>query len=158
MATEIERRFLVNTSVVERLVKEQSLIPLEIVQGYLNCKGATVRIRIEDDKGYLVVKGPKVGMSCPEFDYEIPKEDAIEIFKLSIGTPILKKRYRVLFRGHEWEVDFFSGPNTGLVIAELELDSEDEHFYYPPWVTTEITNDHRYSNYNLSLKPIIFWK
>lgn len=158
MATEIERKFLVNISEVERVIKEQGLTPLNIVQGYLDCRGATVRVRIEDDKGYLVIKGPKTGISCPEFDYEIPKEDAYKIFKLTYGLAIIKKRYKIIYRGHEWEVDFFEGPNTGLVVAEIELDIEDEYFRNPPWLGKEVTDDARYSNYNLSIKPYMFWK
>lgn len=156
MATEIERRFLVSLPIAEKIVNESSVTPTRIVQGYLDCRGATVRVRIENnDKGYLVIKGPKVGMSCPEFDYEIPKEDAIEMFGLTIGSHVIKDRYDIIHQDHVWELDIFKGHNLGLAIAEIELSSEEEYFQRPTWLGMEITTDANYSNYSLAIKPFL---
>ncbi|NND99564.1 MAG: CYTH domain-containing protein [Pirellulaceae bacterium] len=152
MATEIERKFLVTGTAW------QSSTPTYYCQGYLNRdKDRTVRVRIAGDQGVLTVKGLTTGASRPEFEYLIPLEDAKEMLALCDG-PIVEKNRRV-FRHAEldWEIDEFLGMNQGLVVAEVELESEQQQIELPDWVGDEVTDDPRYFNSNLSNKPYQDW-
>jgi len=153
MADEIERRFLIDPA---KLPKGEGR---DITQAYLSLDPErTVRIRIiEDSEAFFTVKGKKIGMTCPEFEYAIPLEDAQGMLAISKGAPIEKTRYIVPVEGHSWEVDQFHGANEGLWIAEIELDSEDEDFVMPDWVVKEITDDPRYANAALVQNPFRSW-
>ena len=153
MATEIERKFLVNHPPIETW--GQGII---IRQGYL-ARGtqATARVRIADDRGWLTVKGQTVGISRLEFEYEIPLADAEGLLTLCEGHLIEKTRWCIPHHKHLWEVDVFAGVNAGLTIAEIELRDEQEEFTRPPWVTEEVSDDPRYFNGYLSRTPYPTW-
>jgi adenylate cyclase len=155
MATEIERKFLAHPR------KWSDLGPgLAIRQGYLsNSKQCTVRVRIYGDRGYLTVKGFTAGISRDEYEYEIPLADANEMLdRLCERPPIEKTRYRIVFKGHTWEVDEFAGANRGLLVAEVELKDAREEVELPDWIDREVSDDPRYLNSNLSIKPFSSWK
>ena len=153
MAMEIERKFLVNGT------DWKTLESTYYCQGYLNRdKFRTVRVRIAGDRGVLTVKGITTGASREEFEYAIPLNDAKAMLALSDG-PIVEKNRRVInYDGLNWEIDEFLGDNEGLVIAEVELDSECQEITLPYLVGTEITDDARYFNSNLSMAPYNTWR
>lgn len=150
MGKEIERKFL---------VKDPSFLEeLEGVyyhQGYVSTeKERVVRVRIMGDKAALTLKGMDTGFTRLEFEYSIPVSEAAEILeKLCLKPTIKKKRYRVPYEGFLWEVDVFSGENEGLILAEIELASEDQEFPLPFWVGEEVTGDPRYYNAYLIAHP-----
>jgi adenylate cyclase len=154
MPTEIERKFL---------VKHMDFLTgcpcVQVIQGYIATNSdCTVRIRLKGDKAFLTLKGKTTGASRSEFEYGIPFGEAEEmIHSLCVKPLIQKTRYYVDHFGFTWEVDVFHGENTGLVIAELELDSEDKDFPMPPWAGKEVTEDIRYHNSHLSLHPFTNW-
>jgi CYTH domain-containing protein len=144
MSIEIERKFLVKGDFHPYVTHEQ-----RIVQAYLVASAArTVRIRIKGEKAYITIKGAsdKNGFSRSEFEYEIPVADAQELLQLALPGTIDKIRYYVPFGGHIFEVDVFHSAHEGLVIAELELQSEGEAFEKPEWLGEEVTGDERYYN------------
>ncbi len=152
MATEIERKYL---------IKEDLLIlphkGNRIVQGYLwSEKAKSMRIRITKAKGFLTIKMGTTPLSRLEYEYEIPLKDAEELLSKCEKT-IEKTRYIITHVGMNWEVDVFEGENKGLIIAELELESENQEFEKPLWLGMEVTEDTRYLNVNLLKKPISLW-
>ena len=153
MATEIERKFLVHG------VPWHNDIGVRFSQGYLNRdKERTVRVRIAGDKAFLTVKGVTRGATRVEFEYGIPLSDAEQLLKLSDGPIIQKNRHVLVHDGDTWEVDEFLGDNAGLVLAEIELTSEDQPFSRPPWLGTEVTRDLRYYNSSLAGQPYREWR
>ena len=128
-------------------------------QGYLNSvKERTVRVRTINDKGFLTVKGITTGTSRLEYEYEIPVTDADEMLDdLCERHPIEKKRYKIEYKGFIWEVDEFFGENQGLIVAELELESEDQSYEKPEWIGDEVTGDPKYYNANLVKDPYLKW-
>lgn len=156
MNIEIERKFLVK----DESYKAEATESHRLVQGYI-CKesGRTVRVRLWDDKGYLTIKGAgsASGMSRYEWEKEISAEDAEELFMLCISGIIDKTRYIVPVDGKIFEVDEFHGENDGLAMAEIELESEEEHFTRPEWLGAEVTGDRRYYNSMLSVHPYSEW-
>lgn len=156
MAIEIERKFLVNSTDYRQMAASKS----RIRQGYI-CResGRTVRIRIRDGRGFLTIKGPSTnGMARFEFEKEISLSDAEQLFELCQPGVIDKTRYLVnMPDGHVFEVDEFYGENDGLVIAEVELSSEDEPFEIPPFIDREVTGDRRYYNSHLTANPFTTW-
>jgi adenylate cyclase len=155
MPLEIERKFLVDT---EKLGKPGN--GTRYRQGYLPAAGKTsVRVRISDGSAWLTLKGKTVGATRLEFEYPVPVADAEGILdSLCEGSVIDKTRHLVDHAGHTWEVDIFAGDNAGLVIAEVELDAEDEVVELPEWVAGEVTDDPRYYNANLVTNPYCNWK
>jgi CYTH domain-containing protein len=152
MGKEIERKFLVKDD-SWRKVKG-----LKFRQGYLSSvKERTVRVRTKEDKGYLTIKGIAVGATRLEFEYEIPREDADALLDLCEQPLIEKNRYRIEHEEFVWEVDEFFGENEGLIVAEIELASEDQDFPRPDWVGEEVTGDPRYFNANLIKYPFTAW-
>lgn len=154
---EIERKFLVKSTEF----KVQATGCSHFVQGYITSPPAkTVRVRIADDKAYLTIKGSgsASGMSRFEWEMEIPGKDALALLGICEGGVIEKDRYYVPFAGHTFEVDEFFGDNEGLVMAEVELSSEDEAFEKPEWLGQEVTGDSRYYNSSLRKYPYIQWK
>ena len=154
---EIERKFLVKR---DGAFKAEASSASEIAQGYMDVKGATVRIRLRDDRAYLTIKSPSRdgGLSRYEFEREIPVEDAREMLKLCRGGLIEKTRYLVPYEGHVFEVDEFKGQNEGLLFAEVELQSADEDFKKPEWLGKEVTGDKHFYNKNLLRNPYHTWK
>lgn len=119
-----------------------------------------MRVRLAGKKGFLTIKGPSddKGLSRFEFEKEITRAEAEELFQLCEPGAIEKIRYWVKEGGHTWEVDVFQGANEGLVIAELELQTEDEAFDLPVWIGREVTGDRRYYNSMLSQHPYSHWQ
>lgn len=154
---EIERKFLVNGDDY----KKESVENYRISQGYLNSHPErTVRVRIKGDKAYITIKGKSsaTGLSRYEWEKEIPVPEAEELIKLCEPGKIEKTRYNVKCEGHTYEVDEFFGKNEGLVIAEIELASEDADFPRPQWLGEEVTGDNRYYNSRLVQNPYRDWK
>ena len=155
MAQEIERKFLVSGDFKSEVTKAT-----RITQGYLSSvPERTVRVRIKGDKGYMTVKGigSDSGASRFEWEKEIPVEDVRELLKICEPGVIDKTRYLVPAGKHTFEVDEFYGDNEGLVVAEVELGSEDEEFVRPGWLGEEVTGDPRYYNSMLMKKPYKTW-
>jgi adenylate cyclase len=153
MAVEIERKFLVVGD------GWRAASPVFYSQGYLNRdKARTVRVRVAGEEAFLTIKGVSVGASRAEFEYPIPPWDARELLRLCEQPLIEKNRRKILHQGFVWEVDEFLGENRGLVVAEIELPTEDTVFTRPDWVGEEVTNDARYFNSNLSHTPFASWK
>lgn len=154
MAKEIERKFL-----VAHQVWRESVNTIHVFrQGYLSYDSErTVRVRATEVTGYLTIKGITEGLTRDEFEYEIPLADALALLQLCERPAIEKKRYIVPNGAHVWEVDVFEGVNEGLVVAEIELGSEDEAFDKPNWLGNEVSGDRKYSNSALSLHPFKDW-
>ena len=160
MPTEIERKFLLANDGWRGLAEGVTLC-----QGYLNTDAAsTVRVRIAGSGAWLGVKGKggitgKAGGSTRlEFEYPVPLEDAQEMLVRLAKRPLIEKtRYTIPFAGLLWEVDEFHGDNQGLIIAEVELESESQSFAKPDWAGLEVTGDPRYYNANLVEKPFKNW-
>jgi len=150
---EIERKFLVSAE------WKPSGEGVRVIQGFLSIeKRATVRVRRVPERGVITVKGPTVGISREEFEYSIPSEDAERLLEgFCLGTVIDKVRYRIPHRGLVWEVDVFAGENSGLVLAELELESEDQPYEAPSWIGKEVSGDVRYFNSYLAVHPYGGW-
>lgn len=149
---EIERKFLVDETKWKSTDKFTN-----IIQYYLSDK-PTVRIRITDEKAFITIKGPNNNISHPEYEYEIPMNDAKEMIDLSIYNTITKKRYDIEYAGFNWSVDIFSKKNKGLILAEIELEHEDQEFSLPEWILKEVSNDKKYYNTYLALHPFSEWK
>ena len=153
---EIERKFLVASNAF----KSDALRKNNIAQGYLSAHTErTVRVRIKGEKGYLTIKGKsnETGLSRFEWENEISVEEAKQLLLLCEKGVIEKIRYEIQVGEHLFEVDEFLGENKGLVIAEVELQSESEIFEKPSWLGIEVTQDHRYYNSYLSQNPFTSW-
>ncbi|MFL9838186.1 CYTH domain-containing protein [Flavobacterium sp. ST-75] len=154
---EIERKFLVLNSDF----KNEASNHKRIVQGYLNSHPErTVRVRIKGDCGYLTVKGKgnELGTTRMEWEQEIPLHDAEQLLQLCELGSIDKIRYEIPYGDHVFEVDEFFGDNNGLIIAEVELNDENETFLKPAWLGEEVTGDNRYYNSYLSQNPYTSWQ
>jgi len=154
MGIEIERKFLV------RGTPWKSLHGTRIVQAYLNSNDScTVRVRIAGNNAWITLKGPKTGISRSEFEYPIPINDAeLMLHSLATSPPIEKIRYTLPSHHHTWEIDVFTGLNNGLVVAEIELNNENEPFPHPNWLGKEVTHDPKYQNSSLANHPFQSWK
>lgn len=153
---EIERKFLVNSDTY----KEESRSQKTITQGFLNTHpDRTVRIRIHGEMGYITVKGKSNDEGTTRFEWEdeLNVRDARALLRLCEPGIIEKTRYEVRVGDHLYEIDEFRGDNEGLIIAEIELTSEDEEFIHPTWLGKEVTGEIRYYNSQLSKKPFKFW-
>ena len=145
VAIEIERKFLVDKRKLRGLKFSSEE---KISQGYLS-RHPTVRVRLIDERGYLTIKSSTRGISRQEFEYEIPVDDAEKLLAMC-GRNVLKKyRRKIFYGGHVWEIDFFAGRHTGLILAEVELNSPNESLALPDWITKEVSEDSRYFNSNL---------
>ena len=155
MGIEIERKFLVNHNKWRLLEKPTGTT---YKQGYiLNDEKRTVRIRVTDTAAYITLKGGTTGISRNEFEYKIPADEGNQILNGFATSFVQKVRYNIHFAGNLWEVDVFSGDNEGLIVAEIELDSENQPFEKPDWVSEEVSDDYRYTNASLSLLPYTSW-
>ena len=153
---EIERKFLI----LSNAYKSEAYKQTRIVQGFLNThKERTVRVRIKGEKVFITVKGisNSEGTTRMEWEKEIPKEDAEILLPLCEPNLIEKIRYEIKAGNHIFEVDEFFGENEGLIIAEIELSSENEEFIKPDWLGKEVTGDVRYYNSQLSKLPYRNW-
>jgi adenylate cyclase len=153
MGIEIERKFLVSNQDWRALGT-----PLHYAQGYLVADDErTVRVRVAGTNGFLTIKGRSEGFSRKEFEYQVPLDEALQMLRLCALPLIGKYRTRVLHEGKTWEIDEFEGENKGLIIAEIELKSEDETFSVPAWIGEEVTGDLRYFNSYLVRNPFKNW-
>ena len=154
MGQEIERKFLISGD-----SWREGANGILYRQGYLStAKKRTVRVRIAGDSAWLTIKGPNQGAVRSEFEYEIPLADAAELLDTLCKHPLIEKtRYKVLVGKLVWEIDEFTGENAGLIVAEVELDAEDQQISLPDWVGEEVTGDPRYYNANLIRHPYREW-
>jgi CYTH domain-containing protein len=154
VAREIERKFLVRND-----SWKTGLQGVSCCQAYLATdERVTVRVRILGDAGYLTIKGKSVGLARDEFEYPIPLADArVMLETLSSGGIVDKIRYTVEAHGMLWDVDEFLGANSGLVLAEVELDDEGQEIVLPEWAGEEVTGDVRYYNSRLARNPFSAW-
>ena len=153
MNLEIERKFLINK------IPDNCEKSIHIKQYYMHIDDYFVqRLRFFDkQKTIISLKQNCEGLSRYEFEYEIPLSDAQKIVSMSNSKFIEKIRHIIYFDKIKWEIDEFLGQNEGLLIAEVELDSEDQDIVLPEWVNIEVTNQHKYFNYNLAINPYILW-
>lgn len=156
MPKEIERKFLIKPELWKLLNKP---VGQHYRQGYIEGnEDITIRVRTAEGKGYLTLKGKTVGISREEFEYEIPHEEAIAMISSFTTSGTEKIRYKIAQDDLVWEVDEFLGPNAGLIVAEIELQYEEQAFDKPSWIAEEVTEDHRYFNSNLATNPYCDWK
>jgi adenylate cyclase len=156
MGIEIEKKYLVDKDKWNNSVKGEKH---SLRQGYISTDlNKIIRVRLVDNRGYLTIKGFAKDYSRPEFEYQIPVNEANELLDKFCASEINKVRYIVPYKGKVWEVDEFLGSNLGLIIAEIELSNESEPFDLPDWVYKEVTGDEKYYNSNLSIKPYKNWK
>ncbi len=156
MPLEIERKFLVHQSKWQQVPKPAGEL---FRQGYLLTDPTkTIRVRQTPEKGFLTIKGISVGAARKEFEYEIPFTEAKELLDDFSVAELSKIRYTILLEGKVWEIDAFLGQNEGLIIAEIELESEDETVLLPDWIAREVTGEERYYNSNLTMQPFKTWK
>lgn len=154
MSKEIERKYLLKNNDWRKL----STSSFKIKQGYLNSNiERTVRVRRIGDKALLTIKSKNEGITRSEYEYEIPVKDAISLLDLCEKPIIEKTRSIVVFENKTWEIDEFEGENKGLIIAEIELSSENEKFILPDWIGKEVSDDVRYYNSSLILNPYCTW-
>ena len=155
MGIEIERKFLVKSDGWRKLGCAE-----RYAQGYLcSDRNRTVRVRTVGDKGFLTVKGRGSGIAHPEYEYEIPYNEARTMLDELAEKPVIDKtRTKIPFAGFVWEVDEFFGDNEGLVMAEIELPSVDASFEKPEWIGEEVTGDPRYYNSMLARNPYKNWR
>jgi CYTH domain-containing protein len=154
MAYEIERKFLLKNQNwrIDAAKKYYK-------QGYLAREGNVVRVRIAGEKAFLTIKGQSRGISRAEFEYEIPMIDAHQMLDNLCEKPLIEKyRYIVDYQGFTWEIDEFLGENEGLIVAEIELNSETQTFPSPDWLGEEVSQDARYYNANLVKNPFKNWE
>ncbi|MBK9421015.1 MAG: CYTH domain-containing protein [Flavobacteriales bacterium] len=156
MGQEIERKYLVNHSKWKQLAKPEGEL---YRQGYLVTDlNKTIRVRQAWGKGFLTIKGPSVGARRLEYEYEIPFKEAEELLSHFAVSELSKVRYKLPIGNKVWEVDQFQGDNAGLLVAEIELESEDEVFDVPDWIGEEVTTKQEYYNSNLTTNPYKNWK
>ena len=162
MGTEIERKYLVKKAEWrshKKQLQNQPNLGKEYCQGYITTEnGTTVRIRIIGDTGYITLKSKAIGHTRSEFEYPIPVKDAREMLEAFCDKPLIEKiRYKINFDNLIWEVDEFLGENEGLIIAEVELESEQQQIDIPHWIEREV-NDKKYFNSYLVKHPYSQWK
>jgi adenylate cyclase len=156
MGKEIERKYLID---IDKWDKADKPAGSHFRQGYLvTDPNKTIRVRITDTTGFLTIKGISQGASRLEYEYEIPLAEARELLDNFSVSELIKIRYEIAYKGKTWEVDEFLGDNAGLFVAEIELENENEEVELPEWVTTEVTEDQKYYNSNLTLNPYKNWK
>ncbi len=152
MGKEIERKFLVKDMSFKNMANG-----ILCRQGYLGTK-PTVRVRIIGDSAYLTIKGAAMGISRDEYEYQIPLRDADEMLSNLCRKPIIEKyRYIIDYEGFTWEIDEFLGENEGLVVAEIELNDDNQEFIKPDFIGIEVTHDSKYRNSNLVWNPYKNW-
>lgn len=155
MSIEIERKFLVVGDAWKNHVSGQ----FQLKQGYLqSAPERTVRIRTSNKEGFITIKGKTEGITRTEYEYPIPFSEALSLLALCENTPIEKVRYLVSHGSLTWEVDVFEGLNSGLILAEVELQHENQEIDLPDWIGAEVSSDPRFYNSTLSAHPFSTWK
>ena len=155
MAVEIERKYLVKSMDWQGMADAGT----RFMQGYMaNTEKVAIRVRVAGEQAWLALKSASAGIRRLEFEYSLPVADAIQMLnEFCLGQVIQKTRYRLPLDGHVWEIDVFHGANEGLVLAEIELENEQESFTLPDWIGTEVSGDKRYYNSYLSQNPYRNW-
>jgi len=155
MPIEIERKFLLRNADWQLDANQGA----QYEQGYIaGSELASVRIRTEGEDAFINIKSATLGVTRQEYEYPVPLDEAQEILSSLCAKPLIKKtRYIVHDHGNEWEVDVFAGENEGLIVAEIELQSEDQSFELPSWCGREVSDDPRYYNVNLAKHPYSKW-
>lgn len=155
MAIEIERRFLVSGS----QWRQSANTGTDYRQGYLSIdQERTIRVRVSNDGAYITVKGPMIGFIRSEYEYSIPTQDAEQMLQTVCLQPIIEKtRYRLTYQDVDWEIDEFHSQNRGLIVAEVELEAENQVFEPPEWIGEEVTENPRYLNSQLVAHPFLEW-
>ncbi len=156
MKQEIERKFLVTGDGW----RKEAGAGISCRQGYMTVgpSNVTVRVRLLGEQGFLTIKGPTRGVSRSEMEYEISAADAeYMLAHFCSGGLVSKARYNLIHNGSRWEIDEFSGENAGLIVAEIELEQEDQPFEKPVWLGEEVSLDRRYTNAALARKPFKSW-
>ncbi len=159
MATEIERKFLVDSDALPAVLQTAGE-GVRLVQGYIQTNGHTVvRLRRAGASAFLTIKGPgsKDGTTRAEFEYPVPVDDAEAMLATLCGPSVEKTRYGIQLAAHLWELDVFDGRNTGLVLAEVELQHKDEAVELPAWIDREVTGEAAYYNSELAKNPYADW-
>ena len=156
MAIEIERKFLLADDGWRSIADNGT----RLVQGYLlGAKQASVRVRIEGKQAFLNIKSATIGTRRQEYEYAIPMQEAEDMLTSLCEKPLIDKiRYNVYHQGQHWEIDVFSGDNTGLLVAEIELEDEQQAVILPRWIGEEVSHDPRYYNVNLVKHPYSIWQ
>lgn len=150
---EIERKYLVDINKWKPTNKG-----VKIIQGYLSVdKDRVVRVRIKGEKAFLTIKGNQKGIVRTELEYEIPENEAKVMLKMCLDYPVEKTRYLETVGGLLWEIDIFEGLNSGLFLAEVELENENQSVELPGWIISEVSDDHRYYNSCLVENPFSKW-
>lgn len=154
MKLEIERKFLVQ----EDWPRPDS--GMHCIQGYISAdEQRVVRVRIMDNKAWLTIKALKTKLTRIEYEYEIPVDDAKILLENLCMKPLIEKiRFTICSFGQNWEIDVFLGENSGLVVAEIELEQEDQPIELPEWLGEEVSHDSKYYNANLAVNPFMKWK
>ncbi len=153
MGVEIERKFLVNQDAAAQVLPGTR--SERLVQGYLAQGALTVRVRIVDEsRAWLTLKGPRVGLSQPEFEYEVPLDDARELLAMASLGVVRKRRHYVPHAGQTFEVDVYEGPLEGLITAELELEHEAQEVAWPQWLGRDVSEEPGYLNWTLASKGL----
>lgn len=156
MGVEIERKFLVIKDKWELQAGKQGTL---YRQAYVFTSPEKVlRVRLEGEQAKLTLKAAVSDRTRLEYEYDIPREEAEEMMDKLCDTEVRKIRYKINFEGKLWEIDVFEGDNEGLIVAEIELESEEEDFEYPAWLGTEVTEDQRYYNAALAKLPFNQWQ
>ena len=159
MATEIERKFLVDSDALPAVLQTAGE-GVRMVQGYIQTSGHTVvRLRRAGASAFLTIKGPgsEDGTTRAEFEYPVPVDDAETMLATLCGPCVEKSRYRIQVAAHLWELDVFDGRNAGLVLAEVELQQKDEVVELPAWIDREVTGEAAYYNSELAKNPYLDW-
>ena len=150
---EIERKFL-----VDKTLWKPENDGVSIRQGYLSSDPEkVVRVRLAGEKAFLTIKGRSEGIRRSEFEYDIPLTDAEQLLLMCENIPVVKTRFKEMVGNMVWEIDVFEGENKGLIMAEVELENEDQFVEIPYWIEKEVSNDPRYFNSWLSQNPYSTW-
>ncbi|MGK0138859.1 MAG: adenylate cyclase [Algoriphagus sp.] len=156
MPIEIERKYLVKKDLWIGTQKSKGEL---YRQGYLvSSPEKTIRVRLTPNKAFLTIKGKSSGAARVEYEYEIPRAEAKDLLDNFAESELSKTRFKVFFEGKTWEIDDFHGENEGLLMAEIELNAEDEYFEIPEWVGVEVTGLEQYYNSTLTILPFTKWK
>lgn len=154
MTKEIERKFLISNDAWRGAAKGEHITQAYLARG----KDCVFRVRTRNNRALLTIKGKRQGIAGDEFEYEIPLADGEKLIKNYSEYSVVEKiRYLVKHEGHVWEIDEFLGDNQGLLVAEIELASEDEKFARPAWLGEEVSLDEKYTNLNLARTPYKQW-
>ncbi|RLD09795.1 MAG: adenylate cyclase [Chlamydiae bacterium] len=156
MPKEIEKKFLV----VNDQWKNYVIRKLSLTQSYISkSNDCVVRVRNSGKKAWLTVKGKQTGFTRSEFEYEIPVDHAEKMMnEFSAANQIVKKRFFLKYQRADWIIDVYENNNDGLIIAELELNNENQSFDLPPWIGKDVTMDFKYTNSSLAVHPFNKWK